>query len=392
MADTPSPEIEPLYAIPASDPVELKIAPRKTSWDHSKAASQIALGEYLDHLEALVAGQIEGLAGPLALRLDVGLAADVDPLFEHDLDNFLHPVISRLGGRRFVTAWATKAPGDRSYLRIEPPVASASEPTWQRWPGRTRVSTAREREWKDQVKAALLGAAELPPGPVGVQVSLTVSPERSWPNLWKAAIDAMDPILGRSFPDDAYDPRDGRVVRLGIHVREDASVGSHVPFVIRARPADMSWPEMAWFAAMSDADRTAWLAEHERRCAPTRRSRRAARKARTPATPAAATSHAPRPASRAITSHSPVETAALAITTVDAFREAVAGGELIVITDSAKPAKLHPAAARCPGVTEHYFVGKVIERGGRTGKYYTVASESAARQRWRRLTICGTCG
>jgi hypothetical protein len=45
---------------------------------------------------------------------------------------------------------------------------------------------------------------------------MTVSPQRSWPNLWKMIIDGLDPILGRSFPADQYDPEDGRVVRLGI--------------------------------------------------------------------------------------------------------------------------------------------------------------------------------
>ena len=96
-----------------------------------------------------------------------------------------------------------------------------------------------------------------------MQISLIVDPSRSWPNLWKMAIDALDPILGRSFPDDEWDPKDGRVVRLGIHVREDRSVGWDVPFVIRARPAALDWPEMTWFAAMGETERAEWLANHE---------------------------------------------------------------------------------------------------------------------------------
>jgi hypothetical protein len=216
---------EPLYAIPSGEPLDLALAPRKTSWDAGTSTAQIELGRYLDHVAAVAAPRLHELTGALALRLDVGLPAGIDPLFEHDLDNFLHPVVKQLGGRRFVSAWATKAPGDRSHLRIEPAEPTSQEAGWQRWPGRTTASTAREREWKDQVKAALAGTTELPAGPVGVQISLTVSPERSWPNLWKMVIDALDPVLGRSFPDDEYDPRDGRVVRLGIHVCGDASVG-----------------------------------------------------------------------------------------------------------------------------------------------------------------------
>jgi hypothetical protein len=271
MSDRAHDHDEPLYAIPSGQPLDLALTPRKTSWDAGTSTSQIELGRYLDHVAAVAAPRLHELTGALALRIDVGLPAGIDPLFEHDLDNFLHPIVKQLGGRRFVSAWATKGPGDRSYLRIEPADPTPPEAGWQRWPGR------REREWKDQVKAALAGTTELPAGPVGVQISLTVGPERSWPNLWKMVIDALDPVLGRSFPDDEYDPRDGRVVRLGIHVWEDASVGWEVPFVIRARPADLTWPEMAWFAAMSTAERAEWLAEHERRCAPNRRSRRGAR-------------------------------------------------------------------------------------------------------------------
>ena len=139
--------------------------------------------------------------------------------------------------------------------------------------GRTTVSTARERDWKARSRGACARAAA--PGRSGRRADL---PHRRSvavvANLWKMAIDALDPILGRSFPDDEWDPKDGRVVRLGIHVREDRSVGWDVPFVIRARPAALDWPEMTWFAAMGETERAEWLANHERRWRPHRRSRR----------------------------------------------------------------------------------------------------------------------
>jgi len=266
---------DPLFAMPEGERIDLELAPRKTSWDRAEATSQRELTRYLDHASQLAVQPLAALRGPLALRLDVGLPIGVDPLFEHDLDNFLHPLIKRLGGKRFASAWATKAPGERSYVRIEPARPAAPEDGWQRWSARTTVSTAHEKAWKDQVKSALTGAEELTPGPVGLQVSFTVAPGRSWLNLWKLAIDALDPLLGRSFPDDEYDPRDGRVVRLGLHVRVDPAVGWDTVLAIRARPASLEWPEVAWLAAMDKSGQAAWLAEHKRRSIPTRPSRRA---------------------------------------------------------------------------------------------------------------------
>ena len=383
---------EPLFALPSGDSLVLELAPRKTSWDANSAGSKIALNEYLDYVTELAAPRLAELGGDLALRLDVGLAAGVDALHEHDLDNFLHPIIDRLGGRRFVSAWATKAPGAASLLRVERALPAGAEDGWQRWSGRTTVSTAKESEWKDEVKAALAGARELPGGPVGVQISLTVHPDRSWPNLWKMAIDGLDPLLGRSFPDDEYDPKDGRVVRLGIHVREDPAAGWDVPFVIRARPASLDWPEMAWLAAMSANERGAWLVEHERRWAPNRPSRRGSR-------PGTGATRRPGDASdRAATLAVGVARVAGAggeiteLRTVESFRAALAAGGPLVITDSSKPAKLHRSPGACSGVSEANFTGKVIERGGRNGRYYTTPDDAVARGRWPRLTVCGTCG
>lgn len=44
---------EPLYAIPSGQPLDLALAPRKTSWDAGTSTSQIELGRYLDHVAAV---------------------------------------------------------------------------------------------------------------------------------------------------------------------------------------------------------------------------------------------------------------------------------------------------------------------------------------------------
>jgi hypothetical protein len=104
MSDARGGRQEPLFAIASADPLELELEPRRTSWVAAGASSQIALGAYLDHVEQFAAPTLSRLSGDLCLRLDVGLPTDVDPLHEHDLDNFLRPVIQRLGAGRFGSA------------------------------------------------------------------------------------------------------------------------------------------------------------------------------------------------------------------------------------------------------------------------------------------------
>ena len=154
---------------------------------------------------------------------------------------------------------------------------------------------------------------------------------------------------------------------------------------------------------MSTKARAEWLTEHERRCAPNRRSRRGARPRPEPILAGIPRDEAPDhvDAVAALPEHvsgaPPLRASGAAaapireLASVEEFRAAIGHGELVVITDSARPAKLHPAAAQCSGVTEDNFRGKVVERGARGGKYFAVPSEALARERWPRLTVCGTC-
>ena len=42
--------------------------------------------------------------------------------------------------------------------------------------------------------------------------------------MWKQTIDALDPLLGRTHPDRAWNPRDGRITELGMHVTVDPAL------------------------------------------------------------------------------------------------------------------------------------------------------------------------
>lgn len=75
------------------------------------------LGKFLDEADTLLtASRIDV---PWALRLDVGLAPNLDLLDKRDLDNYAKPLASRLSDGGLVSVWCTKRSGGHSALRIE---------------------------------------------------------------------------------------------------------------------------------------------------------------------------------------------------------------------------------------------------------------------------------
>ena len=81
--------------------------------------------------------------------------------------------------------------------------------------------------------------------------------------MWKPSIDALDPLLGRTYPTRQWNPLDGRIVRLGLHRAVDPNYVRDVSMLVRARAADESWPELAWLASLDDGARAAFLAQHQ---------------------------------------------------------------------------------------------------------------------------------
>ena len=75
-----------------------------------------------------------------------------------------------------------------------------------------------------------------------------VGPRRNWLNLWKQTIDALDPLLGRTRPDRAWHPRDGRITELGVHCTVDQFAGNKVVVGIYA------WAESASVSEDSPLD------------------------------------------------------------------------------------------------------------------------------------------
>lgn len=99
------------------------------------------------------------------------------------------------------------------------------------------TASASTAAFKEQIYAAVAGAAELPAGPVRIELAFVVGPRRNWLNLWKRTIDSLDPLLGRTYPDRAWHPRDGRITELGMHLTLDSALRDDVVIGVLATPS-----------------------------------------------------------------------------------------------------------------------------------------------------------
>jgi hypothetical protein len=221
------------YARPEGDSQQLRVAPRLASWEKSDHPDQVRLRAYLDDTEELLADS--RIDGPWALRLDVGMPAGRDLLDMADLDNCAHPLAYQLRDSGVVSAWCTKQHSEQSFVRIE--AAGEAQP-----PSTdvvvVRIPSAKNPEYKEQIKAAVVDAVELPAGPVRLELAFVVGPNRSWLELWKSTIDSLEPLLGRDPSENRpLHPRDGRITELGMHKTVNPAFRHQVVIGVAAAPA-----------------------------------------------------------------------------------------------------------------------------------------------------------
>jgi hypothetical protein len=221
------------YARPEGSCAQLNLAPQLDSWDRADNRSQVQLGSFLDEAETLLAAS--RIDDPWALRLDVGLPPHLDLLDKRDLDNYAKPLASRLSDSGLVSVWCTKRSGGHSAVRIEaarelpaPAAGVLHATTTVSWDGPAA---------KEQIRSVLAGVPELPDGPVKLELAFTVGPSRNWLNLWKPTIDSLGALLGHDQPFRPWNPRDGRITELGMHLHIDRSLRYEVLIGIAARPA-----------------------------------------------------------------------------------------------------------------------------------------------------------
>ena len=221
------------YRRPEGEGTALRKVPRLASWNKSTDPDQVRLRDYLEDTAQLVPPRLTA-SGPWALLLEVGLPATRDLVDMADLDNYAFPLATRLRNEDLVAVWCTKRHAETSRVLAAPAHETTGPGTT--YTVRTTASTS-TTAYKEQVRSAVAHAAEIPTGPVQLQLAFVVGPQRNWLTLWKPTIDALDPLLGRTREDRDWHPQDGRITDLGLHVTVDASLGHDVLLSITAAPA-----------------------------------------------------------------------------------------------------------------------------------------------------------
>ncbi|WP_197522500.1 hypothetical protein [Occultella aeris] len=150
-----------------------------------------------------------------------------------DLDNYAFPLATHLRSEHLASVWCTKRHADTSRVLVasvhEAPAPDAT------YTVRT-TAASQTNAYKEQIRAGVASAAEIPFGGVQLQIAFVVGPQRNWLNLWKPTIDALDPLLGRTRADRDWHPKDGRITDLGLHVDVDPFLGHDVVVTVAAGP------------------------------------------------------------------------------------------------------------------------------------------------------------
>src|SRR5262249_16918297 len=185
------------------------------SWDRAGHPSQVKLSRFLAHVDAITAPVLASVSGRVAAELIVGFSDGVCLIDSgHGLDNYLFPVVQRLGPARGAASFGPKdhRPPSRAVGPAQPDTARATPQFSTRMAG-----SYQRKQWKQPLHDRLAAqAATIDPGPAGLRIALTTGPGRNWASLWKPLIDAFRPVLGED-PTQPFHPRDNRIVSLGLH-------------------------------------------------------------------------------------------------------------------------------------------------------------------------------
>ncbi|WP_129676540.1 hypothetical protein [Candidatus Chloroploca sp. Khr17] len=219
------------------------VQPRLASWDAKTSRAQQELQAYLDAVATQV-GPYLGDHTDLYLEMVIDVRARERLHKEYDLENYLYPLINRLGHQRFLLARA------RKYVAVDaPPTVPYDErPRASIRIGRARACTdapnagwqhvtvamgpgSEQPEWKKELQARIASQAKADhkaQGPFALQLVWGAAPTRNWSNLWKPTGDSLGPLLGTLHKARPYSPNDDRIVDLRLHRNDVAALGNHL--------------------------------------------------------------------------------------------------------------------------------------------------------------------
>lgn len=201
------------------------LEPRLASWDHREHPNQLRMNAYLEPVFEKLAPRLAG-CGEWAINLIVDVGQEKHLHRGHDVENYITPLVKKLGPQHFVYAAVSKRVGGGSRISIGRAMRCSAEPPWRGWSGRV-LSGLNSREGKLSIRGSLCNIvdAPLPSGPVTVHLAWRLSAARNWAELWKPTGDTMGPVLGEpKFPEKEFNPQDDRITELTLHRIVDDSL------------------------------------------------------------------------------------------------------------------------------------------------------------------------
>lgn len=232
------------YRPPNGERVLLAVKPRLASWMAKGHHDQVLLETYLEAFTAVLDPHLEGLPESLVLELAVDVRS-APTQRGGDLDNYLYPVVEKLGPKRFASVWGIKHSA-ASTVRV-----GAASPTplpegdWHKAVANT-AQAAGTAAWKHLVAAQIQEHVATPVlGALELHVALTVHPQRNWASLWKPTIDALGAVLGLDDVGKPFHPNDDRILVLGLHRTINDAVGDAIRIDVAWRPTPQPHPSMS---------------------------------------------------------------------------------------------------------------------------------------------------
>jgi hypothetical protein len=200
------------------------IEPVLDCWDKQTSKTQGKLQGYLDKLKKDL-GPLPSAERKLFLHMNIVVHPE-HYLRDHDLDNYLRPVVYALGATHFVFVSATKRMEGESQLLVgiaEPREELAEQPSWTHALIDAGRGSVAKKDWKIRIRETLLAQQQqqVMPEPVEVALLWRCSSRRNWTYLWKPTIDATGPVLGEPNDHNPFAPDEGRIVSLGLHFTRD---------------------------------------------------------------------------------------------------------------------------------------------------------------------------